>query len=687
MPQCGYCQSGQIMAAAVLLRENPEPTDADIDDCMTGNICRCGTYQRIRRAIHRAAEMKAKGGRQMSDVVNLSRRGFLEDGRAGRRRAGPRRLPARSWPSGAEAAEEKVADASRPTRSSASAPTSPSRCIVNHSEMGQGVYTGLPMLVAEELDADWSKVRVEAAPVDPGYNHTLYGIQMTGGSTSTWTEWERLRKAGATARAMLIAAAAETWKVEPATCRAENGQVVHAASGRRLSFGQLVGKASRLTPPKDVTLKDPKDFKLIGKPTKRLDTPEKMNGTAIFGLDVNVPGMLVAVVARPPVFGGKVKSFERRQGQGRAGRAARRRDRPRRRRRGRRLLARQARARRAGDRLGRRPAGRRSTAGRSAREYAELAKQPGAVARKDGDVAAALAGAAKTLEAVYELPYLAHATMEPLNCVADVRADGCEVWTGTQFQTVDRDAAAQATGLKPEQVKLHTTLLGGGFGRRAVLDSHFVREAVQISKAVKAPVKVIWTREDDMRGGYYRPAASHAVRGGLDADGKPVAWQHRIVCQSFIVGTPFEAVIIKDGVDDTAVEGAADLPYDDPQPAGGLAERAGRRADAVVALGRPFAHRVRRRELHRRAGPRGGQGSAASFAARCSGSIRDTSACSNSPPRRPAGAAAARGARARAGRARVVRQLRRPRGRGLGLRRKASSASIGSSARSTAARS
>src|SRR6266581_3039936 len=181
--------------------------------------------------------------------------------------------------------------------------------IANHSEMGQGVYTALPMLVAEELDADWSKIRVEAAPVDAVYNHTAFGIQMTGGSTSTWSEWERLRKAGATARAMLIAAAADTWKVEPATCRTETGQVIHAASGRRLSYGRLAEKASGMTPPENVALKDPKDFKLIGKPTKRLDTPDKTNGKAVFGLDVKVPGMLVAVVARPPVFGGKLKSF------------------------------------------------------------------------------------------------------------------------------------------------------------------------------------------------------------------------------------------------------------------------------------------------------------------------------------------------------------------------------------------
>ncbi|MGH7451477.1 MAG: molybdopterin cofactor-binding domain-containing protein, partial [bacterium] len=432
--------------------------------------------------------------------------------------------------------------------------------IANHSEMGQGIYTGLSMIVAEELDADWSKIRVEAAPVDPAYNHTAFGIQMTGGSTSTWSEWERLRQAGATARAMLIAAAAETWKVDPASCRAENGHVIHMASGRRLSYGRLAEKASSLPPPQSVTLKDPKDFKLIGKPTKRLDTPEKTNGTGVFGLDVKVPGMLVAVVARPPVFGGKVKSFDA----SRAKAVSRVRhvveiDR------GVAVVA-----------DGYWPAlqGRKALeivweegplsgldSQTQGAQYAELAKQPGAVARKEGDVTAAMSRAVKKLEAVYEVPYLAHAPMEPLNCVADVRPDGCDVWTGTQFQTGDRAAAAEVAGLKPEQVRIHTTLLGGGFGRRAVPDNHFVREAVQISKAIKTPVKVIWTREDDIHGGWYRPMWYDRISAGLDAGGNPIVWAHTIVGQSILAGTPFEQFMVKDGVDGTSVEGAAELPY------------------------------------------------------------------------------------------------------------------------------
>ena len=435
--------------------------------------------------------------------------------------------------------------------------------IGNHSEMGQGAYTSGAMTIAEELDADWTKIRVEPAPVDPAYNHPIYGVQITGGSTSTWSEWDRLRKAGAAARQMLLAAAAQTWNVDPSTCRTGNGQVIHTNSQRRLSYGELVEKAATLTPPQNVTLKDPKDFKIIGKAIKRLDTPDKTNGKAVFGLDVNVPGMLVAVVARPPVFGGQLKNFNADKAKAVPG--------------VRYVVEIERGVAVVADgfwpaKLGREAleivwdeGPRASLDSRTQREeYAGLAKKTGVVAKNEGEAVSALSKASKKLEAIYDLPYLAHATMEPMNCVADVRADSCEIWVGTQFQSGDRDAAARDTGLKPEQVKLHTTLLGGGFGRRSPLDSHVVREAVQISKTVKVPVKVVWTREDDMRGGYYRPRAYHTVSAGLDGNGKPVAWQQRIVCQSIFVGTPFEPAVVKNGVEETAVEGAADLPYDIP---------------------------------------------------------------------------------------------------------------------------
>ena len=496
----------------------------------------------------------------MSEILNLSRRDFMKTGAL----AGGGLLLGLYVPGGNRIANAApVAGRFAPNAFIRIGADDLVTVVVNHSEMGQGVYTALPMLVAEELEADWSKVRVEAAPVDPAYNHAAFGIQMTGGSSSTWSEYERLRKAGATARTMLTQAAADTWGVEASTCRAENGSVVHAASGRRLSYGKLAEKAAALQPPANVALKDPKDFKLIGKATKRLDSPEKSNGKGMFGLDVTVPGMLVALIARPPVFGGKAKSFD-------ATRAKKVRG-------VRHVVAIDRGVAVVADGFWAAKNGRDvldvvwddgplggldSTKQRE--EYAELAKKPGAVAKKDGDAAAAMATAASKLEAVYQVPYLAHAMMEPLNCVADVRADSAEVWTGTQFQTMERVVAAKAAGLKPEQVKINTMLLGGGFGRRAVPDCHFVAEAVQVSKAVKAPVKVIWTREDDIRGGYYRPTAHHTVAGGLDASGNIVAWQHRIVCQSFMAGTPFEAFAVKDGVDSTAVEGVSDLPYDIP---------------------------------------------------------------------------------------------------------------------------
>ena len=432
--------------------------------------------------------------------------------------------------------------------------------VVNHSEMGQGVYTGLPMILAEELDADWTKVRYEPAPVDSVYNHSVFGMQMTGGSTSTWSEWDRLRKAGAAARYLLVYAAAATWGVPASSCRTESGAVLHDESGRKLNYGKLVDIASTLTPPGDPPLKNPNAFRVIGKPTKRLDTPIKTNGAAVFGLDVALPGMLVAVVARPPVFGGKVKSFNAARAKAVPGvRDVVQIDR------GLAVVA---------DGFWPAKLGREALAvewdngpladldtDKQKAAYAQLAGSEGAVAVNDGDVDSALGSADRMLEAEYDLPYLAHATMEPLNCVADVRADSCTVWTGTQFQTADHAAAAKDAGVPLRNVSLHTTLLGGGFGRRAVPDSDFVREAVQISRAVAKPVKVVWTREDDMQGGRYRPRALHTVRAGLDKRGLPVAWQQRIVCQSFMAGTPFEPFVIRNGVDETAVEGARELPY------------------------------------------------------------------------------------------------------------------------------
>jgi len=438
--------------------------------------------------------------------------------------------------------------------------------IVNHSEMGQGVYTSLPMLLAEELDADWSKVGFEPAPVDAKYNHPAFGMQMTGGSSSVWSGLEQFRQAGAAARAMLIAAAAQQWNVDAATCRTESGAVL-SGSNRKLTYGHLAAAAAKLTPPEHVQLKDPKSFKLVGKPIKRLDTPEKLNGKAEFGIDVKLPGMMAAVIARPPIFGAKMKSFDDTRARSMPG--------------VRKIIAIpagvaviadtfwQAKVARDALRVEWDEGGMQTfDTGKMMQDFRERAKSPGTSVRKDGDAAAALASAAKKIEAVYEVPYLSHLMMEPLNCTVDLRADSCEVWTGSQFQTVDRANAAKIAGLPPEKVQLHTTFLGGGFGRRANPQSDFVVEAVHVAKAAGVPVKVIWTREDDMAGGWYRPAFLHAIEGGVDASGNAVSWRSRLVGQSIMAGTPFAAMMMKGKeYDPASVEGVDDLPYAIPNVA------------------------------------------------------------------------------------------------------------------------
>ncbi|SDZ16844.1 isoquinoline 1-oxidoreductase, beta subunit [Lysobacter sp. yr284] len=433
--------------------------------------------------------------------------------------------------------------------------------LLSHSEMGQGIWTGLAMLIAEELDADWSKIRVEHAPAAPAYAHTSFGMQMTGGSTSTWSEFERYRMAGATARALLLAAASTRLGVPAQRLRTDNGAVI--ADGRRLRYGELAAAAAALpapaTPP---TLKDAKDWKLIGKPTRRLDGPEKIDGRAKFGMDVQFDGLLTAMVARAPVFGGTVKSFD--------DRAARKvpgvRD----------VVQVPSGVAVVADHYWAAKQGRDALTidwapgphaaalddARLRAEFARLAAAGGgAVASRAGDADAALKRAAKVIEAEYHVPYLAHAPMEPLNCTVRIGADRCEIWTGTQFQTLDQGMAAKITGLKPEQVQIHTTFLGGGFGRRATPTSDFVAEAVHVAKAAGKPVKTVWSREDDVRGGYYRPMYLQRARIGLDERGRPVAWTQTLVGQSIMAGTPMEPMMVKNGVDATSVEGVADSPY------------------------------------------------------------------------------------------------------------------------------
>lgn len=434
--------------------------------------------------------------------------------------------------------------------------------IINKSEMGQGVYTSLPMLVAEELCCDWQKVSFLPSPVATEYNHTQFGpIMVTGGSTSVRSEWERLSRAGAAAREMLITAAALQWQVDPTLCRAEKG-FVRGPGGKRLSFGKLAAKAAQLPVPKNPKLKSGA-INLLGKPLQRLDSPAKINGTAVFGIDVFVPGMLIAVIARSPVFGGKVRSFDSAKAQTVPG--------------FKRAVVVDAGVAVVAD--GFWPAlkardlleivwdegeGTKVSTSAMREEYTRLAAKPGLMARKDGDAPKVLSGAKQRLEVEYEVPYLAHAPMEPLNCFVDLKSDSCLIRTGSQSQTVDRNAAARVAGLKPEQVTLETTFLGGGFGRRACTGSDFVIEAVQVAMILKQPVKVIRTREDDIRAGYYRPMWHDRVSACLDDKGMPLAWHHRIVGQSIVAGTSFESGMIKDGIDDTSVEGAANTPYDIP---------------------------------------------------------------------------------------------------------------------------
>ncbi len=428
--------------------------------------------------------------------------------------------------------------------------------IVDRSEMGQGVTTSLPMLVAEELEADWSKVRIEFAPADKAYINPMFGMQGTGGSTSVRAAYTPLRKAGAAAREMLVAAAAETWKVDKSECRAEKGVVVHTPSKRRLSYGKLAAKAATVPVPQDVPLKDPKDWKILGTRVRRLDTPAKTDGSAQFGIDVKAPGLLVALVARSPVFGGKVKTFD--AGKAKAVPGVRH------------VVQISTGIAVVADGYWAAKKGRDSleitwdegpTADVSTATIAQLftqrADQSGAMARHDGDATGALPGAAMKLDAAYELPFLAHAAMEPMNCTAHVRADGVDIWAPTQFQTGAQGLGAGVGGVPPEKVKVHTTYLGGGFGRRFELD--FIKEALEASKAAGAPVKLIWSREDDIRNAQYRPACYHRMQAGLDAGGQPVAWTHRVVAPSIMARVFPDSV--KNGLDEEAVEGGMAMPY------------------------------------------------------------------------------------------------------------------------------
>lgn len=444
------------------------------------------------------------------------------------------------------------------------APDNTVTVLIKHLEMGQGIYTGLSTIVAEEMDADWSQMRAEHAPADVKlYANSGLGFQATGGSTSTANSYLQLRQAGATARAVLVSAAAKEWNAPDADITVEKG--VLSYKGKTATFGELAARAAALPVPANVTLKDPKTFKLIGGTVPRLDTGSKVDGSAKYGMDHAAPNMMVAVVARAPRFGGVASNFDSTTAKAMPGVKA--------------VMSVpsgvavladsfwQAQKARSALRIewDETNAEKRSTAQIFA-EYKALAAKPGLPARKVGDAPAAIAKAKRTVTAEFEFPYLAHAPMEPLDCTIVRQLDGCEIWAGVQFHTIDQGNVAAVLGFKPDQVKINTMFAGGSFGRRANIQSDYLVEAAHIVKGlpVGTPVKVIWTREDDLRGGKYRPMYFHSIKAGLDEQNKVVAWQHTIVGQSIGKGSAFESFLIKDGIDGTSVEGAANLPYDIP---------------------------------------------------------------------------------------------------------------------------
>jgi isoquinoline 1-oxidoreductase beta subunit len=429
--------------------------------------------------------------------------------------------------------------------------------IMPQVEMGQGTYTSMPMIIAEELEVQLSQVQLEAAPPNRKlYINPLVGDQATGGSTSVRAFFDPLRRAGATARTMLVDAAAATWNVDAFSCRAEKGTVVHDSTGRTLTYGALARKAATMPVPDQVTLKDPKDFKLIGTPAKRLDAAGKVNGATVYGIDVRLPGMKVATLSQCPVFGGTLASVDDSKALAVKGvhQVVRLPD----------AVAVVA------DHMGAAKKGLAAldikwddgqnaalTTADIVSQLENALQQPGALARNTGDVDAAMEGAATKVEASYQVPFLAHAAMEPMNCTVDVRKDGCDVWVGTQVVARAQDAAAKITGLPLDKVQVHNHLIGGGFGRRLDIDG--VIRAVQIAKQVDGPVKVIWTREEDIQHDLYRPYFYDRVSAGLDADGNPVAWSHRFAGSSIIARWAPPA--FKDGLDPDTIDGAVEPPY------------------------------------------------------------------------------------------------------------------------------
>lgn len=481
---------------------------------------------------------------------DLSRRGFLHVGAA----AGGGLMLSLSLPLAAQAA----GDAFVPNAFVRIGADGRVVLIMPYVEMGQGTYTAIPMLIAEELEVRLDQVRLEHAPPDDkSYgNPLLAGVQATGGSTAIRAAWQPLRRAGAVARTLLIVAAAKRWNVDPASCRAQAGEVLHPSSGRRLAYGAIAADAAKLPVPKDVPLKNPKDFKLIGTPARRLDAPAKVNGTAMYGIDARPPGVKIATLAQSPVFGGRLKSVDAAAAKAVKG--------------VRQIVRLDDCVAVVADHMG---AAKKGLAALKVEwddgPHAKLATQDiaheleqagvaaGAVAEETGDTARALASAATKVEATYQVPFLAHATMEPMNCTVHVRKDGCEVWVGTQVAARAQAVAAKVTGLPLEKVVLHNHLIGGGFGRRLEVDG--VERAVQIARQVDGSVKVVWTREEDIQHDMYRPYWFDRLTAGLDTNGKPVAWNHRFAGSSVVAR--WLPIAFNSGLDPDSIEGATKLAY------------------------------------------------------------------------------------------------------------------------------
>ncbi len=507
-------------------------------------------------SLDRIASQPAESFQSWAAANNISRRGFLQASAA----AGGGLILSLRLPFGGGGAEAAGADLFVPNAFVRIDRDGQVVLTMPYVEMGQGTYTSIPMLIAEELEVGLDQVRLEHAPPNEKlYTNPLLGVQATGNSNAMRGAWQPMREAGATARAMLVAAAAKRWSVDPESCRAQNGEVLHSPTGRRIKYGEVAADAARMTVPQGVALKQPKDFKLIGTPAKRLDAPAKVNGSAVYGIDVRLPGMKFATLAQSPVFGGRVKSVNDTAAKAVKG--------------VRQIVRLDDAVAVVADHMGAAKKGLAALViewddGAHAKldtneivgELEKATLGSGAVAQNIGDVGKAMAGASTRVEASYQVPFLAHATMEPMNCTVHVRGDACEVWVGNQAIARAQQAAAKAAGLPVDKVVLHNHLIGGGFGRR--LEADGVARAVEIAKQVDAPVKVVWTREEDIQHDMYRPYWLDRLSAGLDPQGKPIAWSNRFAGSSVIAR--WLPPGFANGLDPDSTEGAIDLVYDLP---------------------------------------------------------------------------------------------------------------------------